>query len=106
MPNNTIDLLHTHIYTTFIVYRPYHRGISWKYYIMSTVPGSLRRNIAVNMSMLLKHISHCPCMVKLVKHQNKTKNFLSNKGITVIVMTIHERICTYLLTERRLPNSL
>ena len=58
--NNSIHLLHTHIYT-FIVYRPYHPSISWKYYIMSTVPGSLRRNIAVNMSMLLKHISHFPC---------------------------------------------
>ena len=58
--NNSIHLLHTHIYT-FIVYRPYHPSISWKYYIMSTVPGSFRRNTAVNMSMLLKHISHFPC---------------------------------------------
>ena len=58
--NNSTDLLHTHI-CTFIVYRPYHPSISWKYYIMSTVPGSLRRNIAVNMSMLLKHIFHFPC---------------------------------------------
>ena len=44
-------------------------------------------------------------MVKLVKHQNKTKNCLPNKGITVIVMTIREWIGTYLLAERRLPNS-
>src|SRR4029434_22574 len=58
--NNSTDLLHTDI-CTFIVYRPYHPSISWKYYIMSTVPGSLRRNMAVNMSMLLKHISHFPC---------------------------------------------
>ena len=76
--NNNIYVLNTNIYT-FIVYRPYHPSIFWKYYIMSTVPGSFRRNIAVNMSMLLKHISHFPCNNK-TSHSHTVQFFRQSLG--------------------------
>src|SRR4029434_2719724 len=62
MSNNSIHVLHTHI-CTFILCRPYHPSISWKYYIMSTVPGSLRRNIAHEVNPCF-----CPCYVSVYFH--------------------------------------